>query len=43
MSLTADADLAPSTIEHPIEIGGGAYALPVWTAGLPLGACGQVL
>ncbi len=42
-AVTADADVAPADVGHPIELGPDALALPVWTVGLRLGASGEIL
>jgi hypothetical protein len=43
LTMTADADVAPFNLAHPINLGSEAPSFPVWTAGLRLGACGEVL
>jgi hypothetical protein len=43
LTMTADADVAPFNLAHPVNLGSGAPSFPVWTAGLRLGACGEVL
>jgi hypothetical protein len=42
-TITADADASPSGLEHATLLGAGAPALPVWTAGLRVGASGALL
>jgi hypothetical protein len=42
-TITADAEVAPSMVDHPIDFGSGALALPAWTVGIRLGNCAEVL
>jgi hypothetical protein len=42
-TITSDADIAPTRLGHDTPLGVGAPALPVWTAGLRLGASGELL
>jgi hypothetical protein len=42
-TITADAEVAPSIVDHPIDFGSGALPLPAWTFGIRLGNCAEVL
>jgi hypothetical protein len=42
-TVTSDADVAPSGLERSASLGTGAPSLPIWTAGLRLGASGALL
>jgi hypothetical protein len=42
-TVTADGDVAPTYLEHPTaQLGSGAPTLPIWTAGLRVGASGAL-
>lgn len=43
MTLTADGDIAPRGIDRPVRSAPNDPPLPVWTAGLRLGAAGRLL
>jgi hypothetical protein len=43
LTITSDADVAPSGLEHATHLGTGAPALPAWTAGLRIGGSGELL
>ena len=42
-TITSDGDVTPAGLDHALRLGPDAPALPVWTAGLRLGASGALL
>jgi hypothetical protein len=42
-TVAADADFAPAGVDHTLRLGPSAPTLPVWTAGLRIGAAGALL